>query len=100
MTAGLTRRQEIVELLAERDWSFDELRLELRCAVRSLEDDLSHVERSLRRGQRRLRVEPAACLGCGFRFRKREPRHWHPPSRCPRCRGEHIEAARLALEGG
>jgi len=99
VSGGATRRQDIAARLSERDWSFDELRLELRCAVHSLEDDLRHVERSLRRGERRLEVTPARCEGCGFLFRRREPRHWHPPGRCPRCRGERIEGARLRIRG-
>jgi predicted Zn-ribbon and HTH transcriptional regulator len=97
VSAGVTRRQEIAALLEAGDWSFDELRRELQVAVRTLEDDLRHVERSHRRGARRLRVEPARCEACGFVFRRREPRHWHPPSRCPGCRSERIVAARLRI---
>jgi predicted Zn-ribbon and HTH transcriptional regulator len=95
--SGETRRQEITRLLGERDWSFEGLRHVLQVSVATLEDDLRHVERSARRGPRRLRVEAARCGGCGFAFRGREPRHWHPPSRCPRCRSEQIEPARLRL---
>jgi len=85
-------------VLAERDWCFEELRRELQCAVKTLEDDLRHVERSVRRGPRRLQIESARCAACDFVFRGREPRHWHPPSRCPRCRGERIDASRLRIE--
>lgn len=86
----LTRRQEIALLIQERPLGFEELRLKLRCAVRTLEDDLRHLERSTRRAGRRLRVCPPECLDCGFEFRGRERRHFHTPSRCPVCRSEHI----------
>lgn len=95
--AGQTRRQEIVELLGQGEWTFDALRHELRTSVRQLEDDLRHVERSLHRGGQSLAVTPARCEACGFEFRHREPRHFHRPSRCPRCRSERIEDARLRI---
>lgn len=78
-------------------WGFEELRRQLGWPVRLLEDDLRHLERSLRAGGRRLAVEPARCLGCGFVFRGREAKRFHAPSRCPRCRGERIEEARLTV---
>ncbi len=96
---GATRRQEILSLLEAECCCFEDLRAALRCSVRTLESDLQHVARSLRRGPRRLRVTPARCGDCDFRFRGREPRHFHPPSRCPRCRSEHIVQARLRVEG-
>lgn len=95
-----TRRQEILQRLGEGECCFEELRHALQVAVRTLEDDLHHVERSLRRSGRKLHVEPARCASCGFVFRGREPKHWHPPSRCPRCRGDQIEEARLRIEPG
>jgi predicted Zn-ribbon and HTH transcriptional regulator len=55
------------------------------------------VDRSLRRGERRLRVMPAHCAECGFEFRGRAPRHFHKPSRCPRCRSEHVLDARFRV---
>ena len=94
----LTRRQEIAELLEEREWSFEALRHELQASVRLLEDDLHHVERSLRHSDRRLSVTPPCCEDCGFSFRRRQERHFHTPSRCPRCRSEWIRPAGLRIE--
>ncbi len=96
----LTRRQEIAELLGEREWSFEALRQELQISVRRLEDDLHHVARSQRASGRRLRVTPPRCEDCGFEFRRREERHFHTPGRCPRCRGEWIRPAGLRIEAG
>ena len=95
--APQTRRQELVEILSGDPWGFDELRRELGLTVRLLESDLRHVERSLRAEGRRLEVEPARCGECGFTFRGRETKHFHPPSRCPRCKSEKIEEPRLSI---
>jgi transcriptional regulator len=90
-------RQRIVERLTGSELSFEELRRELEVSVRMLEDDLRHVERSLRRGSARLRVDPARCLACGFVFTDRAPRRFQAPSRCPRCRSERIAEPRLEI---
>jgi predicted Zn-ribbon and HTH transcriptional regulator len=94
---GQTRRQELIDLLAQRELSFEELRREFQAPVRELEDDLRHVERSLRRGPERLRTTPPRCLACGFAFRGRDPKRFHTPGRCPRCRSERILPARLRI---
>lgn len=95
---GSTRRQRIAELLAEAEWTFEGLRRELEVPVRLLEDDLQHVERSVRgRGGARLRAEPPRCLDCGFTFRDRAPRRFQSPSRCPQCRSERIAPGRFRL---
>lgn len=95
---GLTRRQQLRVLLAREECGFDELRLRLAVSVRQLEDDLRHVERSVRRGPARLRIEPPRCRACGFAFRSRGLRHLHTPGRCPRCKDERIEQARFRIE--
>jgi predicted Zn-ribbon and HTH transcriptional regulator len=92
-----TPRQRIADLLAAGEWGFEELRRELEVPARVLEEDLRHVERSLRRGSTRLAVEPARCLSCGFVFRERAARHFHAPSRCPRCRSERITDPRFHI---
>jgi predicted Zn-ribbon and HTH transcriptional regulator len=54
-----------------------------------------HLEH-LRRRRVRLRVTPAACLGCGFVFRKRD--RLTRPGRCPLCRGESVSDPVFAVE--
>jgi predicted Zn-ribbon and HTH transcriptional regulator len=92
-----TRRQALGDLLAQRQWTFDELRVTLAIPIHLLEDDLRHLDRSLRRGRRRLAVTPALCRDCGFRFSKRAPKRFHEPGRCPRCRGERVAPAKLEV---
>ncbi len=93
--SGQTRRQELTELLSQREYSFEELRHELQAGVRELEDHLRHVERSLRREERRLITTPPRCSACSFAFRERAPKRFHTPSRCPLCKSERIFPARL-----
>ncbi len=94
-----TRRQALGDHLAEREWSFEELRSTFAIPVHLLEDDLRHLERSLRRTDARLEVTPPRCRDCDFRFRKRAPSRFHKPGRCPRCRGEHIVDTQLEIVG-
>jgi predicted Zn-ribbon and HTH transcriptional regulator len=95
--ATATLRQRILERLREEEFGFEELRREMEVPARVLEDDLRHIERSLRRGPLRLRIEPARCLACGFIFQDRASRHLHAPSRCPRCRSERIADPRFRV---
>lgn len=92
-----TSRQRIVDILRREELGFEQLRRELEVPVRSLEEDLRHVERSFRRGPERLRIEPARCLSCGFTFRDRTSRHLHAPGRCPQCRSERIADPRFSI---
>lgn len=92
-----TSRQRIVEILRREDQGFEELRRLLEVPARVLEDDLRHVERSLRRGPVRLRVDPPRCIDCGFVFRDRAPQRFQPPGRCPHCRGERISDPRFRI---
>jgi hypothetical protein len=93
-----TRRQKIVELLAEEgEYGFEELREVLAVPVHVLETDLEHVEKSVRASGRKLTVAPPRCLDCGFVFHGRGARHFHVPSRCPECRSESISQPRLSV---
>ena len=83
-----TRRQQIVESLTANEWSFDDLRSEFGLTVKVLEEDLHHIERSVRASGMKLRVRSASCFGCGFEFTKKA---LHPPGRCPKCRDRRID---------
>jgi hypothetical protein len=82
-----TRRQQIVERLAEGEWEFDDLRRDFGLTVKVLEEDLRHIERSVRAGGQRLILRPACCEACDFVFSSTAP---HPPGRCPSCRDRRI----------
>ncbi len=95
--ASASRRQQLVALLETRAMAYDELREAMQMSVRSLDDALGHVDKSLEAGGRRLIVTPAQCTSCGFVFAGREQKHFHPPSRCPQCKGERIDAPRFEI---
>jgi predicted Zn-ribbon and HTH transcriptional regulator len=82
-----TRRQQIVELLSDNEWEFDDLRRDLGLTVKVLEEDLRHIKRSVRTGGQRLSLRPARCEVCGFVFKSTA---LHPPGRCPSCRDRRI----------
>jgi predicted Zn-ribbon and HTH transcriptional regulator len=99
-SADETIRQRIIQLLTAGELTFDELRREIGLPTRRLEDELQHVERSVRRSRgepRKLAVAPARCIECGFVFRDRAPARFGSPSRCPRCKSERIAEPRLSI---
>lgn len=96
-SARETLRQRLLRWLAEDEYDFETLRVELDLSPRELDDELRHVERTLRAGGRRLLVEAPRCRDCGFDFPGRRRRHLHPPGRCPRCRGQRIAPPRFRV---
>ena len=98
----LTRRQEIMAMLRERQWTLDELARNFVVSKKFIINDLEHIARSLRRsalrlgsGQARLHIHPPTCEDCGFRFKDRAK--FNDPSRCPRCKNEHLRAQRFQI---
>lgn len=89
-----TRRQEIAILLRGEEWAFDDLRHHLALTVKTLEEDLGHIRRSVRVDGERLRLRPAVCADCGFRLSSQA---LHPPGRCPQCRSGNLEGPWLRI---
>jgi predicted Zn-ribbon and HTH transcriptional regulator len=58
---------------------------------------LEHIRQSLHRTGRRLIVQQAECMKCGFVFDKRE--RLTRPSRCPMCKSESLHAPLFSLAG-
>ncbi len=92
-----TVRQRLARWLTRGEHDFDDLRVAFELSARDLEDALRHVERSARGKGMRLRVKGPECRDCGFGFPGRERRHLHPPSHCPKCKGERITSARFRI---
>lgn len=94
----MTRRQRIISLLEERDYSPSELAraLELRGkgAVKTVIEDLRAIQKTLKREGRVLLIKPAECRNCGFVFKP----EIKIPSKCPRCKSEWIEEPRFKIE--
>ena len=94
MSPARTRRQEIAVLLRREEWVFDDLRHELAITVTTLEEDLGHIQRSVRANHERLRVRSAICADCGFQLSSKA---LHPPGRCPKCRSGNLDGPWLAI---
>jgi predicted Zn-ribbon and HTH transcriptional regulator len=84
-----TLRQSILDCLEEGPLTARELSALVHIREKDVAPHLEHLEKSLRRSGKRLVIEPAECLQCGFRFEKR--RRFTRPSACPRCRCQRID---------
>jgi len=89
-----TRRQEIRRLLGERAWTLDELAVRYLLPKRVIVNDLEHIARSVAPRQR-IEILAPTCNVCGFRFKDRT--RFSDPSRCPRCKNEHLSSQRLRI---
>ena len=90
-----TVRRQLFDLLAAGPHGVRELSQLLHQSEREIYDHLRHLERTARGAGRRLVIEPAVCLGCGFVFAHRT--RPQPPGHCPQCRGTRIRRPRYLL---
>ena len=90
----MTRREDIERILSEKEISLQQLANALRITMKELLEDLEHVKYSIR--PRKIKSTPAFCKKCNFIFREREK--LKPPTKCPRCRSEWIQAAVYKIE--
>jgi hypothetical protein len=86
-----TRREQMIQHLQAAPRSASELAGLMKMRVKDVVDDLEHVRRSLGNA---LTIEQARCVGCGFVFRAGRI---SAPSRCPKCRGEHVIGPYLSV---
>jgi transcriptional regulator len=84
-----TIRQRIIDLLSDHQLTARELSQAIGIREREIYAHLDHVARSTAAQKKKLVVNPARCLACGYLFenRKRLTR----PSRCPRCKRSHLQ---------
>ncbi len=83
-----TIRQQIIELLSEREMSARELSQTIRIREKEVYEHLPHIARSLAAQRKKLVVLPFQCLDCGYVFEER--RRFTRPGRCPRCKKAHL----------
>ncbi|MDI3287702.1 transcriptional regulator [Polyangium sp. 15x6] len=91
-----TTRQALLEALRSGRSTARALAITLGLREKDVLAHLEHVARSLAGQGGALGVSPATCLGCGYVFEDR--RAFGRPSRCPRCKGERIEAPKFFVE--
>jgi len=90
-----TIRQKMVTVLSEKAYGCRDLSKILRIPMRDVPEHLSHIARSLSPQKKKLITLPYSCLICGFGFRNRT--RFTRPSRCPQCRGTHIEEPKFRV---
>jgi predicted Zn-ribbon and HTH transcriptional regulator len=88
-------RREMIDRLASGPLSAREISGLIGIPEKEVCRHLEHIRHSLQAEGRALRVTPAVCKTCGFRFSKRE--RLGKPGKCPICRGEAIEAPKFAV---
>jgi predicted Zn-ribbon and HTH transcriptional regulator len=86
---GQTTRQQMFELLGERDMSARELSQEVGIREKEVYVHLPHIARSAAAQSKKLIIRPFSCLVCGYVFKDR--RRFTRPSRCPRCKKTHLQ---------
>ena len=84
-----TVRKEIMDILEGRSLSVRDISGSVGVSVREIYDHLSHIQKTISKGEGHLIITPAECKKCGFVFRKRE--RFKKPGKCPVCRSESIE---------
>ncbi|MBW3014761.1 transcriptional regulator [Candidatus Woesearchaeota archaeon] len=90
----LTEREQIKELLKKEKYSIQQLANMFRVEVHRIEEDLQHIEKSIK--PKKLKRDPAFCKHCGFVFRERSK--INVPSRCPKCKSEWVQGAVYWIE--
>lgn len=83
-----TLRQQIIELLTDREMDARELSREVGIKEKEVAEHLSSIARSLAARGEKLVIRPAECLLCGYVFENR--RRFTRPGRCPRCKKSHL----------
>ena len=88
-------RRELTRILLKNPMSLHELATALDEPVKDVEDDLRHLQKSLRHGPYRFEIIPATCRHCGFVFHRDR---MGKPGKCPRCKESWISAPLIVVE--
>ncbi len=91
-----TVRSSILSALASGPVSAKEISGLVGIPEKEVAAHLEHIHLSLHRAGKRLIVQPAECVKCGFLFEKRE--RFSKPGKCPVCKSESIHAALFSVE--
>lgn len=87
-------RKDLIELLHNRPLTLYEIAKPLQLKPKEVEDDLRHLEKTLKHERFKLVIHPARCHKCGFVF---GTEHLHKPGHCPACKGTWIAEPRFEV---
>ena len=74
----------MIQLLEETECTVRHISQVLRIGEKQVYQHLEHVRRSVAADKKRLAMNPARCLGCGYVFENRS--RLTKPGRCPVCK--------------
>jgi hypothetical protein len=86
----------MIEALSMEEHTARDLSQVIGIRQKAVYGHLEHIARTLEPQGKRLTVIPSRCLDCGYVFKERK--RLTPPSRCPRCKGQHLEEPRYRIE--
>ena len=89
-------RKALIDLLLNNPMTLYEIAKPLGLRPKEVEDDLRHLQKTLKHEAYRLVVHPACCQKCGFVF---GTEHLHKPGKCPECKGTWIEEPTFEIVG-
>jgi hypothetical protein len=84
-----TVRKQMMTLLSDHEMSAKEISSAVGIGEKEVYGHLSHIDRSVKSQGKKLVINPAECMGCGYVFEKRK--RFTRPGRCPICKSEHIK---------
>ena len=87
-------RKGLITMLQGHPMGLAEIAHALDIPQRDVEDDLHHLQKSLKHEEYRLVIHPATCRNCGFHFRTDK---LHKPGKCPQCHGTWIQEPLLEV---
>lgn len=91
-----TLRQSICALLRQEELNALEISELVGIRERDVSGHLEHIRHSLHREGQKLKIIPAECHNCSYRFAKRD--RFKRPGRCPICKGESISLPRYRID--
>jgi predicted Zn-ribbon and HTH transcriptional regulator len=91
-----TIRQQIIGILEQGFCDARDLSQELRISEKEVYAHLPHVGKSVSQQGKKLHIEPARCMACGFVFTSRN--RVTRPGRCPECKNQRIENPRFRVK--
>ncbi len=87
-------RKALIQLLLDNPMSLADIAQTMEVTPKDVEDDLHHLQKSLKRSEYKLLIHPAECRKCGFKFKKDK---LHKPGKCPHCHETWIQEPLLEV---
>ncbi|MDX1812320.1 MAG: transcriptional regulator [Gammaproteobacteria bacterium] len=80
-------RKTLIEILENNPMGISEIAEATGVGFKEIEEDLHHLQKSLRHQSYQMEITPAECQDCSFKFGKDK---LHRPGRCPVCKQKHV----------